>query len=217
MINFKLSDKLYVSNAYRPEMKATAHGFIADIKDKIAKSSCLKYELGCKLIEFYNSRSYASRSHDDDLKKEYGSYLAANAHSAVFFAVCEIEFGLDKSQVSRLMNVVDEFGKRDKSKGLIEKYKAYNWSVLVELLPMSPEERELVTPDMTVKQVRDLKKNLVAPSQQKDDEEEDPVPVREEPERFKKCTRLQLIDYIESLEERIRALHGELPDEGEVA
>jgi len=217
VINFKARNKLYVSNAYRPETKEAAQGIIEDIKKSAVKSSGEKYELGCKLLEFYNSKSYASRSHDNDVRMDYGHYLSCNAHSAVFFAVCEIEFGLDKSEVSRLMNVVDEFGKRDKSKGLIEKYKAYKWSVLVELLSMSPEERELVTPDMTVKQVRDLKKKLVATSQQKDDEEEDPVPVREEPERFKKCTRLQLIDYIESLEERIRALHGELPDESEVA
>ena len=73
---------------------------------------------------------------------------------------------------------------------------------------MSAEERELVTPDMTVRMVRELKKKIklekkVATSQQEDEGPED-LPVTEEPERFRKYTRLQLIEYIVKLESDLK-------------
>ena len=73
---------------------------------------------------------------------------------------------------------------------------------------MSAEERELVTPDMTVRMVRELKKKIKEekkkPTSQQEDEGPEDLPVTEEPERFKKYTRLQLIEYIVKLESDLK-------------
>lgn len=66
-------------------------------------------------------------------------------------------FGMDGSAVSRCIAVYEEFS-RDKSMHLDEKYMEYNYSQLCEMLPMSKEERKEVSPDMTIKQIRELKK-----------------------------------------------------------
>ncbi|MBQ8141073.1 MAG: hypothetical protein IJ038_05195 [Clostridia bacterium] len=203
MIDFKLRNNLYFGQAYKPETKKQARDFIEDIKNRTAGGADAKYALGLKLTEFYASKSYSCRCSDEAVLKCYGHYIDRNANAGVFFAVCDIEFGLDRSEVSRLMNVVDEFGKRDRKKGIRDEYKEYKYSVLVEMLPMSAEERAGVTPDMTVKQVRDLKSSLVATSQTKKQEKD------EEPERFKSYTRRALIDYILELEARIEGIEDE--------
>ncbi len=85
---------------------------------------------------------------------------------------CEANLGLDKSAVSRCINVYREFnassdrkyGNGIESHGcameLSEDYKDYSYTQLCELLPLSPEERKNVTPDMTIKQIREYKKSL---------------------------------------------------------
>ena len=210
MIDFKSRNKAYNSQAYKPDVKKKSEDYIIDIKSRITSDFDDKFSLGVKLIEFYSSKSYAYRCSDLKIRQFYGHYVDRNAHSNVFFAVCEIEFGLDKSEVSRLMNVVDEFGKRDKKKGIQEKYKDFKWSVLVEMLPMSDTDRAKVKPDMTVKQVRKLKKDLVATSQHEDEEKE------KEPERFKKITRKGLISMILSLEAELEEFREKDNEDNEV-
>ena len=217
MINFNKRNKEYYAQANKPETKAKAQEYVDSIKKMVGDSDVKKYALGLALAKFYKSKSYSCRVYDKELTREYGHFLDRNANANVFFAVCEIEFGLDKSEVSRLVNVVSEFGKTPASKGLQDKYKAYKWSVLVEMLPMSEDDRELVTPDMTIKQVRDLKKKLVATSQRTDDNIDAEEPEEPKPQRFEKFTRSQLIDYIEELEEQIAQLQAELGTEEEVA
>ena len=203
MIDFKSHSEFY-SRANDKETLEAADKFIEDIRSRAVKSSEEKYQLGLELIKFFESKTYSSKWHDKAVVNEIGYRLYKNVHANIFFAVCDVEFGFEKSIVSRLMNVVDEFGNEDKETGLQEKYKAFKWSILAEMLSMKPEERELVTPDMTVRMVRELKKSLVAMSQQdKEDEKTDPVECIEEPERFKKLTRLQLIDYILKLEKQV--------------
>lgn len=85
---------------------------------------------------------------------------------------CEANLGLDKSVVSRCINVYREFnassdrkyGNGVESHGcamdLSEDWKDYSYTQLCELLPLSPEERKNVTPAMTIKQIREYKKSL---------------------------------------------------------
>ena len=207
MIDFKKQEKFY-RRAHQSETRELADQFVVMIRERSSDLNGFKFEIGCMLIDFFKSKSYSAYCHDIEIVKECGYMVDRNSVSNVFFAVCEVQFGFDKGQVSRLMNVVDEFGADDRAEGIQEKYRVYKWSVLEELLPMSAEERELVTPDMTVRMVRELKKKIklekkVATSQQEDDGPED-LPVTEEPERFKKYTRLQLIEYIVKLESDLK-------------
>lgn len=68
-----------------------------------------------------------------------------------------LRFGLKKTSTFNLIGVSKEFahfGELDK------KWKEYSYSQLCEMLSMSDEEREKVTPNMTIKQIRELKNTL---------------------------------------------------------
>lgn len=212
MINFDARKKLIYSAAYSTSTEVQLQTLITEIRGFINAMERDKFTLGVKLLNLYNNKKYSNYAANKVVLQHYGYYRHCNANAEVFFAMCEIEFGLDKSTVSRYMNVVDEFGKNDPNEGLIDYYKAFKWSALVEMLSMSPDERKLVKPEMTIKQIRDLKKSLVATSQQKDKDKEPP---RKEPERFKTYTRIMLIDYIEQLEDRVKTLESEAEDKEE--
>ena len=85
---------------------------------------------------------------------------------------CDVNLGLDKSAVSRCINVYKEFNASNdvsytgggKTVGcamdLSEKYKDYSYTQLCEMLPLTEYDRKQITPDMTVKQIREYKKSL---------------------------------------------------------
>lgn len=85
---------------------------------------------------------------------------------------CEKNLAMDKGAVSRCINVYKEFNASNdvsyigggKTVGsamdLSEKWKDFSYTQLCELLPMSEDDRKKVTPDMTVKQIREYKKSL---------------------------------------------------------
>ena len=76
---------------------------------------------------------------------------------------CEVNLGLSNSSVSRLINVYLEFSKVQgytHTMFLDDKYADYSYSQLCEMLNMSDEQRRQVKPDMTVKEIRELKKNV---------------------------------------------------------
>lgn len=69
------------------------------------------------------------------------------------------EVGKDKGWASRCINVADQFGiVEDGQPVLAEEYQDYSLSLLIEMVAMTPEQRELVTPDTEVKQAREIKK-----------------------------------------------------------
>lgn len=138
---------------------------LKDIKAAISQIGNSKIYLGFKLIDLYKSKDYAADpfllSDRLDLRgrqKGLGDVFA-------FFSYCEKYFDLDKSQVSRYMNVADEFGDMA-ANGVKSEWKDYSYSQLVELLPLSSEQRKEVKPDWTIKRIREYKQNLVATSQQ---------------------------------------------------
>ena len=205
MINFKSRNKEFYNIGDKQETLAVAGEHIAKIKERSSSAYPEKYVLGCLLLDFYESKSYAALCHKDCVVKECGYNLATNVHSNVFFAICDIEFGLDKSKVSRYMNVVDEFGSENRADGLDEKYRAYKWSVLEELLSLDELQRKQIKPDMTVREVREIKKMFVATSQQNKPKPEKP----KKNERFKLYTRADLIDYIEQLEFQLEEINNQ--------
>lgn len=85
---------------------------------------------------------------------------------------CDVNFGLDKSAVSRCINVYREFNARDDKEfignivyhgcamDLSDRWKNYSYTQLCEMLPLSPEDRKKVLPSMSCKEIREFKKKL---------------------------------------------------------
>lgn len=79
-----------------------------------------------------------------------------------FYEFCEKNFKMDKSAVSRCMSVWWNFSSVQNQIHCMwvdKRYEKYNYSQLCELLPLSDQQREQVKPDMSVKQIREMKKD----------------------------------------------------------
>ncbi len=84
------------------------------------------------------------------------------------------EYNIDKSNVSRFMNINDKFSENGNSPFLIPEYAGYGSSKLAEMLNMDNEELKLVTDKTTVTEIREIKQirneaeqnGVVATSQQ---------------------------------------------------
>lgn len=193
------------------DYKEALEKYAETIRKDLEESKQNFFWLGVHLIDLYSSNAYSVTF---DREKLNVSCLVDNCSAECFFAYCFDEFGLDKTQVSRLMNIVDEFG--DGLRCFKKKWEKFGYSQLCELLPLSDEQRKSVKPDWTVKQIREYKKSLVATSQQVEME----LPEMEEPPkdkyaRFEKWTKRELCDkifdleaqYDELLRENERLLH----------
>lgn len=198
MILFNSRNARYKSPS--KELKAEFKKHSDAVKKALPATCPDKLELGCKLIELWNSSSYSVLA--EEACATFSNALKTNCHSKVFFFVCEKEFGLDKSQVSRYMNVVDEFCL---GSDLLLQYKEFSYSQLVELLSLNEDQRKEVKPDWSVSRIRAYKKSLrpVAMSQQKADD-------FEEPDEYKGLSRRQLIEYLISCSEERSVLLKEL-------
>jgi hypothetical protein len=85
---------------------------------------------------------------------------------------CDKNLGLDKSAVSRCINVFRAFNAGHdvtynngvESHGgfmnLSERYKDFSYTQRCEMLPLSDDQRKEIKPDMTIKQIREYKKRL---------------------------------------------------------
>ncbi|MDE7132967.1 MAG: hypothetical protein K2O65_14465 [Lachnospiraceae bacterium] len=85
---------------------------------------------------------------------------------------CAANIGMDKSAVSRCINVYREFNAGDDREfignivnhgcamDLSDRWKNYSYTQLVEMLPLSPEDRMKVLPSMSCKEIREFKKKL---------------------------------------------------------
>lgn len=86
-----------------------------------------------------------------------------------FEEFCEANFELDKGAVSRCINVfLMASAYNDKvyvmgtethgcAMEISDKFKAYNYSQLCEMLPLSDKQRNKIKPEMTIKQIREIK------------------------------------------------------------
>lgn len=110
--------------------------------------------------------------------QEYGYYHEAGYQDVYEYAAKEL--GFKKSSVKNFIAISYQFGTADhraingaahvRTMSLQQPYEKFQYSQLCEMLSMSEKQRELVTPDMTVKQIRQLKKELKG---------EKPEPVKE--------------------------------------
>ena len=144
----------------REQARGSLKYILCDITD-IKRSY---FRLGFHLHEFKNCKYY----------EDFG-FLT-------FEEFCEANFDMDKGAISRCINVflmINAHGEERHSAGcktigcsmeISDKYKDYSYSQLCEMLPLDEEKRSKVKPDMTVKEIRELKKKIVdiTPEQVKD-------------------------------------------------
>ena len=127
------------------------------VLEDLAESKTNYFYLGAHLLDIWNTKTYGMHTFDS----------VSNFSPKNFFDYCFVYFGLEKSQVSRYMNIVDEFG--NGLRGFKEEFLPYKYSALSEMLSLTPEQRKEVSPEWTIKQIRDYKRKLagvVATSQQ---------------------------------------------------
>lgn len=170
------------------------------------------FYLGVHLIDLYTSNAYATNPYSIGTLQVEGWKVpvgAGNCCSTFFFAYCFEKFGLDKSQVSRYMNIVSEFG--DELRGFKKMWDKFSYSQLVELLPLSAEQRKPVKASWTIKQIRDYKKSLVVtPQPNADESTEAEEPPQSKYARFEKWTKNELCDKIFELEAERESLLQEI-------
>ncbi len=93
---------------------------------------------------------YLKHIRDNELFKEDG-YANINECAAD-------KLGYSQPTVSRFIKVCEKFSKDHNSPELDTKYAGFDKSQMIEMLPMEPEQLEKVTPDMTVSEIRAIKK-----------------------------------------------------------
>ena len=78
------------------------------------------------------------------------------------------ELGIDYTMASRFINLNSKYSWNGNSMEIAERYRDYSPGLLIEMLSMPKELEEKVTPDMTIRQVREIKKQ--------DKQKKDPIP-----------------------------------------
>lgn len=73
------------------------------------------------------------------------------------------QYGFSKSTASRYMSRNDKFSEGGNSPIMAEQYRAFGKSQLQEMLSLDADQLEQVTPDMTVQQIREMRKPKEAP------------------------------------------------------
>lgn len=97
------------------------------------------------------------------------------------------EYGLSPSTASRFMDINTQFSKQGNSKEILDEYKNFAYSKLQEMLTVSPGDKELVTEEMTVSQIREIKEVEKEEKQAAEEQEQKNLPLLQlaEPEERK--------------------------------
>ena len=144
-------DVVFGDFAYGEDIRDEAYGSLKYLYTDLTDIRKYYIRLGFHLSEFKACEYY----------KDFG-YLTLEEF-------CDVNLGFDKGAVSRCINVYLQFNASHdvkvsagvKSIGcamdLSERWKDYSYTQLCEMLPLSDSEREEITPDMTVKQIREIK------------------------------------------------------------
>ncbi len=87
------------------------------------------------------------------------------------------EYGLSVSTASRFMDINTQFSKEGNSREIRDEYKNFAYSKLQEMLTVSPEDRGLVTEEMTVSQIREIKEAEKEEKQEAEEQEQKTLPL----------------------------------------
>lgn len=86
------------------------------------------------------------------------------------------QLGYSQPTASRFINICEKFSKDHNSPELDDKYAGFDKSQMIEMLPMEQEQLDRVSPDMTVKQIRDIKLENKNSGKKADYETDDNIP-----------------------------------------
>lgn len=111
---------------------------------------------------------YLKHIRDNELYKEDG-------YNSIWECAAD-QLGYSQSTASRFISICEKFSKNHNSPELDAKYAGFDKSQMIEMLPMETEQLEKVTPDMTVKEIRDIKIKNKAPEPQEDKKTNDDIP-----------------------------------------
>lgn len=115
----------------------------------------IRTNLGSAARSFIAVGYYLKHIRDDELFREDGYDN--------IWEFAQVEFGISKSTASRYMKMNDRFSKGGNSPILDERYKGYEKSKLQEMLSLTDDQLEQVTPDMKVQQIREMRKPKEVP------------------------------------------------------
>ena len=165
MIDFSLHNGQYISGDRNPKLSAKFNELSENIRKCTVVVVKNKIAVGCLLYHMWESRCYVVeyKTVRDDYELE--SYTYCNCHQTVFYAVCDKFFGLDKKEVQTYMNVAECFVDKE-TFNLYDRYKDFKWYQLVEMIPLSEEQREKIDPSWSRQRIRDYKKSLKPPKEE---------------------------------------------------
>ena len=87
------------------------------------------------------------------------------------------EYNISAGTASRFMDINTEFSKEGNSLEIKDEYRNFGYSKLQEMLTVRPEDRELITADTTVKQIREIKAVEKAEDKAAKEEAEQSMPI----------------------------------------
>ncbi len=119
------------------------------------------------------------------LKQIRNGELYKQAGYATVWDFAKGELGISRSSATRYIAVNDRFSEDGNSLELSEEYQDYNQSQLIEMVAMTGEQLEDVNPNMTVRELRNIKRPLLPENYQVEGQIEmskflDVMPVPEE-------------------------------------
>lgn len=135
------------------------------VKNKIINTAAAACSLGYYLITI---RDYGLYRESDRYKQfvpdEYQTSTGILKFTKyTFYDFCKDEFGFSRRSVDRYMFICQEFCKKtglgDVSRQIDDKYNNYSISALAELLQLSDKQREQVTSNTSIKDIRAIKDN----------------------------------------------------------
>lgn len=167
MIDFSLHNGRFISLNL-----ANSAGYGAKFNELVEKiKNCTgivvknKINVGCFLYQMWESCCYVAEFKTVRDDYQLSGYSFRNCHQDVFYAVCDKFFSLDKKEVQTYMNVASCFVDPEKFE-LYPKYKDFKWYQLVEMIPLSEEQREKIDPSWSRQRIRDYKKSLKPPKEE---------------------------------------------------
>ena len=78
------------------------------------------------------------------------------------------EYGLDKTQVSRFMNINDKFSKDGYSEELREEYRGYGYAKLSIMLLLPEEVNEMLTTDLSKSEIQTVREEIIEEAKKTD-------------------------------------------------
>lgn len=139
-----------------------------------------------ELMEWYNAVPYAEikniiRDRMSVMAREYvgiGFYLRRVRDNEMYMEdgyrdiheFAAAEFGMSRSTVNHCMRINEQFSVGGNSPTIDSRYKDFNKSQLQEMLYLSADKLDEVTPDMTVKEIRNMKNDRLDVEPETDDQ-----------------------------------------------